>query len=594
MRLVYLDLLKSYAIVVVVLFHFGLLKYGYLGVDVFFVFAGYLTSKSLDKYGEEINFKNYISFEYNRIKRLLPLLLFACLVCLVYGYFFMLPDDYENMAQSVVASTTFSNNVLQYLTTKDYWASSNDYKPLMHTWYLGVLMQFYLFYPLLFIIKNKFKKSNRNTAFYSLLFMIGCVSIGLYIMSDDQSKYFYFLEYRAYEFLFGALVFFMNKHKSKIIYRCGLNTFIISTVLLVILTTINSNIISDKNRLILVVFMSALSLASTKSLKCLEEKNSIVKLSIIGVSSYSLYIWHQVAIALYRYSFTHNFSIQDYFILVLLIIIMTCISYKVFEKGLGNVIKTHAREFGITLLTIFLFTNICSLYVYFKAGIMYDVPELDVKKEDAHRGLHSEYNDRIYKMDKDFVHNDKIHCLIVGNSFGRDWANILIESKLANNFDISYCTIDQVKDRFSRVKTADIIFLTRDDINIAYVKRFKTLCSSCKDLDSKLFVVGDKRFGCSNGVFYKNRWSKTYFQQTVCVPDYIIKNNAELRQMMGNKYIDILSCVYAGDNHVRVFTNNRKYISQDCKHLTKAGAKFIADRIDWSLIPLNKCIWNRL
>lgn len=587
MRLVYLDLLKSYAIVVVVLFHFGLLKYGYLGVDVFFVFAGYLTSKSLDKYGDLINFKNYISFEYNRIKRLLPLLLFACLVCLVYGYFFMLPDDYENLAQSIVASSTFSNNVLQYLTTSDYWASSNDYKPLMHTWYLGVLMQFYLLYPLLFFIKNIFRKSVRDIAFYCLLLMIGCVSFGLYVLSDDQSKFFYFFEYRAYEFLLGALTFYLNKHKSKIIYRCGLKTFIFSSVLLVILTTINSNtIISDKSRLILVVFMSTLSLASIKSLKRLDEKNILVKLSIIGVSSYSLYIWHQVVIALYRYSFTHDLSIDDYSILALLIVSLTYISYKVFERGIEHVIKTHRRVFNYSLLAIFLFTNICSTYVYLKAGIMYDVPELDVKKENAHRGFHSEYNDRIYKMDKEFVHNDKIRCLIVGNSFGRDWANVLLESKNANIIEISYCTIDQIKDRLSRVKSADIIFLTRDDINIAYVERFKTLCRSCKELDSKLFVVGDKRFGCSNGVFYKNRWSETYFQQTVCVPNYIIKNNAELRQKMGNKFIDILSCVYAGDNRVRVFTNNRKYISQDCKHLTKAGAKFIADRIDWSLMSL--------
>lgn len=40
----YIDLLKGIAIVGILFYHMnGLVKYGYLGVDVFFVVAGYLT-----------------------------------------------------------------------------------------------------------------------------------------------------------------------------------------------------------------------------------------------------------------------------------------------------------------------------------------------------------------------------------------------------------------------------------------------------------------------------------------------------------------------------------------------------------------------
>lgn len=47
MRIKYIDVLKAFAIIVVVLYHTGLTTYGYLGVDLFLVIAGYLTTKSI-------------------------------------------------------------------------------------------------------------------------------------------------------------------------------------------------------------------------------------------------------------------------------------------------------------------------------------------------------------------------------------------------------------------------------------------------------------------------------------------------------------------------------------------------------------------
>lgn len=44
-----LDVFKAVAIIAVVLYHLGISKYGYLGVDMFLVVAGYLTSKSISK-----------------------------------------------------------------------------------------------------------------------------------------------------------------------------------------------------------------------------------------------------------------------------------------------------------------------------------------------------------------------------------------------------------------------------------------------------------------------------------------------------------------------------------------------------------------
>lgn len=46
-RNILLDVLKGFAIIAVILYHAGVLSSGYLGVEVFLVISGYLTTKSL-------------------------------------------------------------------------------------------------------------------------------------------------------------------------------------------------------------------------------------------------------------------------------------------------------------------------------------------------------------------------------------------------------------------------------------------------------------------------------------------------------------------------------------------------------------------
>ena len=49
MRSKYIDVLKAFAIIAVVLYHSGVFTYGYLGVDLFLVINGYFITKGLNK-----------------------------------------------------------------------------------------------------------------------------------------------------------------------------------------------------------------------------------------------------------------------------------------------------------------------------------------------------------------------------------------------------------------------------------------------------------------------------------------------------------------------------------------------------------------
>ncbi len=57
-----------------------------------------------------------------------------------------------------------------------------------------------------------------------------------------------------------------------------------------------------------------------------------------------------------------------------------------------------------------------------------------------------------------------------------------------------------------------------------------------------------------------------------------------LKAEWGDRYIEMLDLVSDADGTVMVFSKDHKYLSQDCKHLSKGGAEFYADAIDFSTI----------
>lgn len=65
--------------------------------------SGYLTACSVESERATGSF-HYFRFVLRRLKRLMPLIILALCFCLAVGAWGMLPDDLENLAESVVAS----------------------------------------------------------------------------------------------------------------------------------------------------------------------------------------------------------------------------------------------------------------------------------------------------------------------------------------------------------------------------------------------------------------------------------------------------------------------------------------------------------
>ena len=569
------DVLKAVAIIAVVLYHLGTCEYGYLGVDIFLVIAGYFTSQSVEK--QIVNgVGGYFRFVENRIFRLLPLLLIAGVVCLVWGWLMMLPDDLENTAQSIVATNFFGNNILQAVTTKNYWDIVNEYKPLMHTWYVGLIMQFYFFVPLvLFIIGRRVNGlDKRRIVSITFIVMLGVISLICYVTEKNEAAKFYYLPYRLFEFGAGSLAFYLSDKKSeKVSKSVWVNVgFVIIYLSILILLLIDAEYVSRTVKLLITVCSTSVLLFMMTRVEWAQSKIFSNKwIAYIGEFTFSIFVWHQVALALIRYSFTNNMT--DFLPLLTFVVItsvLSILSYKYVEQ-----MKKTPKAWGV-IGVMLIATTVISLYIYKNAGVIRDVPELEVVKGKVKRGQWTEYCDRVYKYDKDFTNTDKPKWYVIGNSFGRDMVNIILESELSSTVEISYSYINDYKDKKSRFSNADVVFLSSLGVDDSLIKDVRCRCSK----KTRFVLVGEKNFGENNGQVYRHRFDDNYHQLTVEMENGYEEKNRYLKKNYSNCFIDMIGLVQNKNGRIPVFTKKGHFISQDCRHLTKFGAQYYASLID--------------
>lgn len=558
-----INFLKSFAIIIIILFHAGLLKNGYLGVDIFLVVAGFLTTKSILKNVKNNDF-SYKKFFTNKLIRLLPVLLIATAVTFFIAYFIgMLPDNFENLAESIVASNFFSNNILAILTTKNYWDVWNDYKPLYHLWYLGILFEFYLIWPLLImLIKKITKRDNFDLNLKQIFWTITVVSLMLFLINfiDDSYK-FYLLPFRIFEFSSGALAFLYSNNINNLKYNNkNIYIYILLLIIIILFSPFNNCI-----NLILTVLITSFILMQTAKITLLRNVTNF-----ISPKTYSFFIWHQIVFAFYRCYISDIHNLKSIAICFSLIIIISLLSYYLIEIRIKNNKKTI-----ITLIILDILITTLALLTYFNAGVVRDVPELDITKANAKRGMHAAYCDRIYKYTDKFpnkAEENKFNVLIIGNSFARDFANILLESKYNEMINIQY-HFDYSDVEKNEVLKSDYIFIYGSKQDIPNI-----INNGVNDY--KIWGIGTKNFGESNERFYRNRNSKDYFLQTVKPTMDIIDTNNKYKNEYKDRYINILELLQKDDGSINVFTDDGKYISQDCRHLTKNGAVYLANIID--------------
>lgn len=588
-----LDLLKCLAIIAVVFYHIGWLQTGYLGVDVFFVINGFFILPIILKQISGGEFQ-YVGFLLKRVMRLWPLTLLASAVTLAIGACGMLPDDFENLSQSVIATDLMSTNILSAITTKNYWDVVNEYKPLMHFWYVGILIEFYILMPLVLLLVNgisKLLKKDCLKCSVVVVWLLFFSSLSLYLFSDmSQGDKFYYLPCRLFEILGGGLVgiHFGKQTSSKslpFLSILGMGIVVLLMIGAWILPTkmsseinavtgqISTGILVPSSALLLAtVLFTCVALMSKNVLEVCGKWKVAQGMAFIGKMSFSIFVWHQILLAFYRYFVSDDMSLSFCIGLLIVTLLLSLLSY----YGIEQRVRSTFRNFGYCV-AFMLLTIIPAGWIYMNAGVIRDVPELDVKRGNVHRGMYAEYCDRVYQYNHDFSETDKLKVLVEGVSFGRDFANILLESEWANKIELSYI-FEHDENYHGRYEECDFLFTfsSKEDVP-AYV--WNSLKSS-----AKVFGLGTKNFG-NNGVIYQKRKDANYYRQTTIIdPNFYTLNEAWKKSWGKDNYIDFLQLSTASNGEIRVFSDDNKFISQDGRHLTRNGARWFAKRIDWDSI----------
>ncbi|WP_180066877.1 MULTISPECIES: acyltransferase family protein [unclassified Acinetobacter] len=344
--------LRAYAVILVVLFHFGIIGFaaGFIGVDIFFVISGFLMTSIVIKSLDKGNF-SLLKFYLARGIRIVPALFVVSTIVLILGWFLVLPTDYKALAKHTLSSINFFSNIV-YWRESGYFDTDSHNKALLHTWSLSVEWQFYLVFPIIVALLYKIKKSRNFLLTFFILGTIISLILSIIITAKNPSAGFFLLPTRAWEMLAGGLIFFIPKEK--VPYKKPLE-FIGFFLIAISCYIFSTDTLWPSYNAILPVLGAFLILLA-------HQQNSIfTKGSVfqwLGNNSYSIYLWHWPIVFFLHYFYKND----DYIFItagIILSIILGWLSYTYIEnptrKKLSNlsIVKAYFLWFlSISILSL--------------------------------------------------------------------------------------------------------------------------------------------------------------------------------------------------------------------------------------------------
>lgn len=205
--------LRAWAVVAVVLYHFGIPGFGggFVGVDVFFVISGFLMTGivvgGLERNGADFS---VLSFYFARARRIFPALIALCAVLLAAGWWLLLQPDYQRLGSDAVFSLLFLSN-FKFWREAGYFDFASHEKLLLHTWSLSVEWQFYLLLPLILLVLWKWRPGRVPVVVLMGLGLAVSFAIAVGVTPWRPTAAFYLLPTRAWEMFAGGLAYLLSQ-----------------------------------------------------------------------------------------------------------------------------------------------------------------------------------------------------------------------------------------------------------------------------------------------------------------------------------------------------------------------------------------------
>jgi peptidoglycan/LPS O-acetylase OafA/YrhL len=130
----------------------SLLPGGFVGVDVFFVISGFLITGHLWRGYQRDGQVRLLDFWGRRARRLVPSAALVLVVTWVVSRIVLPPGRLADTAEQIRASALYFQNWQLAHDAVNYLTSGDAATPVQHFWSLSVEEQFYLIWPLLFVL----------------------------------------------------------------------------------------------------------------------------------------------------------------------------------------------------------------------------------------------------------------------------------------------------------------------------------------------------------------------------------------------------------------------------------------------------------
>lgn len=473
--------LRAIAVIAVVLFHFNpsWMPGGFAGVDVFFVISGFLMTGIIFKGIEQENF-SILKFYVARANRIIPALALLCFTLIIFGWFFLSPIDYKQLAKHAASSMSFFSNVT-YWRESGYFEASSHEKWLLHTWSLSVEWQFYIIYPIVLVIMSKFLSIRNMKKLILLGTVLGFIFCIIATYKWPNPSYF-LLPTRAWEMMLGGIAYLYPlslKDKQKkftgwvgIIFIFTSYTFISEDTpwpgYFAFFPTLGSFLIIQ---------------AQTSSF--ITHNKLFQKL---GAWSYSIYLWHwPLVVAIYQ------FSLSEYYIYIGIVfsVLLGFLSNKYIEKiKFRNNYSNFKSYLKCKPLHILIITVLASLFIFINNGFFNQSPELyqslvkSASPSPFREKCHiNKYQDPALSCE---YFGEDVSWAVFGDSHSTEIAYALAEKLKSENKGVKHFTFSgckpsyQEKETFSRCSkwyndSVEYIVNNKDIDNIVFNHRFTSM-----------------------------------------------------------------------------------------------------------------------
>jgi len=352
-----IDGLRAIAVIPVILFHAGFNVFGggFVGVDVFFVISGYLITTIIAQDLQKDQF-SLLSFYERRARRILPALALVALITSVFSYFILFPNDFSDFSKSLIGLSTFTSNIF-FWRDSGYFSSAAELKPMIHTWSLAVEEQFYIFFPLFFMLVWTFGKQIVLISLV-LIFLLS-LSLAEWGTHHYPTASFFLLPTRGWEIVIGSLcaIYILQYPQRKMIKFAGL-----IGLFLIIYSVFFFNVDTPTPSLYTLVPTLGAALIILYSNKQTIEGRLLSRPFFVGIglASYSAYLWHQPIFALLRHVFLNDLNLMTVMAALIMISILSYLTLRFIERPF--------RRKNIISKQIVLIFSVCFILLFSAIG----------------------------------------------------------------------------------------------------------------------------------------------------------------------------------------------------------------------------------